>query len=107
MDIYSIISLIIRLILVFFLFQTGKLALNSRTRTISNIADFLSAVGLLLGFWFGLFTLILLVMLGLKIWSDRKKRLRLGRDLLIFVLTFIIFLKGPGVISLDKLLGNI
>ena len=107
MEVYAIAAIIIRLILVFSLFQTGRLALASRTRTIDNVIDFLSAIGLLLGFWFGLFTLLILIKFGLRIWQHRQRGIRLNRALILFILTLIIFLKGPGVISLDKLLGNI
>lgn len=97
MEIYAIAALFIRLFLVIVLFQKGK----------ANKIEFVIAASLLLGFYVYLFTLILLIKLGLKMWSDRVKGLRLNKDLLIFVLTWVIFLKGPGAISVDKLLGNI
>lgn len=97
MEVYAIAALFIRLFLVIALFQKGK----------ANKIELVIAVSLLLGFYVYLFTLILLVKLSLKMWSDREKGLRLNKDLLIFVLTWAIFLKGPGAISVDKLLGNI
>lgn len=107
MDVYSITALTIRLFLSLIFFQKGKLALSGRTRTVANSIKLLTALSLFLGFYVYLFTLILLVMLGLKMWGERKGGWRWGKEALVFALTLIIFFKGPGVISLDKLLGNI
>lgn len=104
---YSIISLIIRIVLSLFLWQKGKFALSSRSRNRENVVELVSAAGILLGMWFGLFTLILLIQLGIGLWQDRKRGLRLSRELFLFLLTLLIFLKGPGQFSLDGLLGHI
>lgn len=96
---YSIIALIIRILLVLFLWRRGKLR--------ENLVELVCAAGILLGIWFGLFTLVLLIQLGILLWQDRRRGLRLSKELLLFLLTLLIFLKGPGEFSLDGLLGHV
>lgn len=107
MDMYSIIAIFARLFLAFSLFKTGRLALKGYSRTFGNTIELASTVSLFLGFYVYLFTLILLVHLGIRMWTNRKRGVRLGSDPILFIVTFILFLNGPGSLSLDKLVGNI
>ena len=108
--VYSLLALIIRLFLAFQFWTKGQGALKSQSRTVENTVMLVSAVSLVLGFFVYLMTLILLIYLGMQIWSNRKNASgpwRFGKTELLFVLTLILFLKGSGQFSLDKLLGNI
>lgn len=105
--IYSIIILVIRFFLAILLFRKGQEALSSRSRNVTNSVELANSISLLFGFFVYPFTTILLVMLGARIWQKRKKRQRLGNDVLLFILALIIFFNGPGQFSLDRLLGNI
>lgn len=107
---YAIIALAIRLVLAALLFQKGQLALSSRTRNFTNTVELGNVASLLLGFYVYPFTMVLLILLGVRIWQKRKRgsaSWRIGRDLIILIFALIIFLKGPGQFSLDKLVGNI
>lgn len=88
------------------LWKMGKRALSTQKRSGANIVELVSAVSIFLGFYVFLFTLILLIHLGIRMWTNRKKGVSWRKDLPVFLLTLILFFKGPGEISLDKLLGN-
>lgn len=105
--VYAVIALVIRLLLAFKLWKTGRLALSARTRTGGRFIELVCAVSIFFGFFVYPFTLILLIHLGIRMWTNRKSRVGLGRDPLLFLLTLIIFAKGPGLFSIDRLLGNI
>lgn len=107
MDFYSIFIVFVRLFLVLQFWPMAAPALKSQTRDMGSIVFLANAVSLLLGFFVYPFTTVLLVLLGIRIWQKRKRGVRFGRDLFLFFLTMLIFVKGPGVISLDKLIGNI
>ena len=105
--VYSVILFIIRLVLAFVLWKTGRLALSARTRNFVNSVALANAVSLILGLFVYPFTTVLLIVLGVRIWEHRKRKLKFGKDVLLFLLVLFVFLKGPGIISLDHLLGNI
>lgn len=107
MVIYAIIALVLRLALVFQLWKEGRLALSARTRTITNAIFFANAASLLVGLFVYPFTTALLVVLGIRLWKRYKRGEKLTEAIILFILTLIIFLKGPGEFSIDKLLGNI
>lgn len=107
MDVYSIVALLIRLFLAFQFWREGRLALKPQIRSVGNVILFVSATSVLSGFYVYAVILVTLIYLGLRMWVNYKNGVRLRRDPLLFLLTLIIFLKGPGTISLDKLLGNI
>lgn len=108
MDFYTLVAIAIRIILVGMLWKTGRFALAGRTRTAGNTIELANAASLLLGFFVYPFTLVLLIHLGVRIWANWKSSSQWQRrDLVLLFLTLIIFLKGPGALSLDKLFGNI
>lgn len=107
MDTYSIIALVVRLILVLLLWKKAKGVLNPRTRSRTSLLEVVCAVSLLFGFYVYLFTLMLLVHLGIQMYTQWKRKEKLGKEALLFLLVSLIFLKGPGDFSLDNVLGNI
>ncbi|MDP3697501.1 MAG: hypothetical protein Q8R55_05810 [Candidatus Taylorbacteria bacterium] len=107
--VYAIIALILRLFLAFMLFQTGQRALKGSSRTFTNSVELANAASLLLGLFVYPFTTVLLIMLALRLWKKWQRgsaSWRIGIDPILFILLLLLFLKGPGAISLDKLLGN-
>lgn len=104
MHIYAFAALLIRLILAIFLFKTGKRALTSSTRTLGSAIELVCAVSLVFGLYVYLFSLILLIHVGVRIWQKRGRRVKIGEDFFIFLLALILFIKGAGDFSLDRFL---
>jgi len=109
-NVYAIVGLVIRVILAAMLWKTGREALRSQTRTLGNALELAAAASVFLGFYMYLFTLIILIRVGIRMWDKRKRgsaSWRIGSDTILFLLTLLLFLNGSGAISLDKLIGNI
>lgn len=106
MDIYSAIALIVRVILGLALFKEGKRALKPHTRNASTIFMLVATLAIALGFYVYFVTLLLLFYLGIRLWQHWRG-FAITSDTMAFFLTLLLFLKGPGEFSIDKLLGNI
>lgn len=110
--IYSVVALLIRIFLSFSLVRgivvwRGNQPLL-RVTGIGGLLYLAIGVSLLLGLYVYVSTLVLLLLLGIRLWQKWKQKKKMSKkDYLLLILTIILFLKGSGEISLDRLMGII